>query len=181
MDTPAAPPPDPTVRQALDALAAECYAQLEAIARRERRGAGAIMTLNTGTLVHEAYLRLARQRNQWPDHAHFLAAASATMRRVVIDHIRQRRAAKRGGGASAMPLDEQVGVVALREDTLIALDEALDRLGAHDVRLARVVECRYFGGLTEEEAAAALGVTARTVRRDWVKARGWLYAELRTT
>jgi RNA polymerase sigma factor (sigma-70 family) len=80
-----------------------------------------------------------------------------------------------------MPLDDQVGVVALREDTLIALDEALDRLGAHDLRLARVVECRYFGGLTEEEAAAALGVTARTVRRDWVKARGWLYAELRTT
>ena len=111
---------------------------------------------------------------------HFLAVASLAMRRVLVDHARRRRAEKRGGTAVRVPLSEAMTLVDLdaRADELLALDEALDRLARLEPRLARVVECRFFSGLTEEETAEVLGVTARTVRRDWVKARGWLYAEV---
>ena len=109
----------------------------------------------------------------------FLAVAATAVRRALVEHARRRDAAKRGGGQRPVTLDEEA---ARRRRAarrmLLALDEALTRLAALDARLARVVECRYFGGLTEDETAAALGVTARTVRRDWVKARGWLYREL---
>jgi RNA polymerase sigma factor (TIGR02999 family) len=135
-------------------------------------------TLQTTALVNEAYLRLVNaSRVRWQDRAQFFAAASGSMRRILVDYARRYRADKRGGGAVQLPFDEGDLVVEERADMLIALDEALDRLAALDARLSRVVECRYFAGLSDDETAEVLGVTPRTVRRDWVKARGWLYAQ----
>ena len=163
----------------LDDLVPQLYGELRAIARRQRRRERADHTLDTTAVLHEAYLRLAAQRcERWEDRARFLAAAAGMMRRVLVDHARRRRTAKRGAVPVRVELDDRVGVVDTRDETLLALDDALARLGALDGRLARVVECRFFGGLTEAETAAALGVTDRTVRRDWIKARGWLYAAL---
>jgi RNA polymerase sigma factor (TIGR02999 family) len=165
--------------RALDALVAEHYPELLAIARRERRRAAGAATLDTRAILHEAFLRLARREGAWwADRPHFLATASGTMRHVLVDHVRRRRAAKRGGGRAAVTLGDEVGVVDARDESLLALDDALTQLAALAPRLARVVECRYFGGMTEVETAAALGVTERTVRRDWIKARGWLRAAL---
>ena len=170
--------PAPEAGGALDGLFPALYDELRAIARRQRRREAPGLTLDTTAVVHEAWLRLAAQRQgSWDDRARFLAAAAATMRRVLVDHARRRHAAKRGGAPVRVTLDA-AGTVDARADALLALDEALTRLGALDARLARVVECRFFGGLTEPETAAALGVTERTVRRDWVKARGWLHAAL---
>jgi RNA polymerase sigma factor (TIGR02999 family) len=147
--------------------------------------------LSTTALVHEAYLRLVDQRRtQWQDRGHFFAIASRVMRRILIDSARRHRASKRGGADERVPLDETAAVTHTgpaaddmaaadqRADVLVALDNALDGLAALDARLVRVVECRFFAGLTEEETAAALGVTARTVRRDWAKAKGWLQRAL---
>lgn len=136
-------------------------------------------TLRTTALVNEAYLRLVNvSRVQWQDRAQFFAAAAGSMRRILIDYARRYHADKRGGGRGHLPLDDAIVLADERADMLIALDEALERLGAMDERLCRVVECRYFAGLSDEETGEVLGVTARTVRRDWVKARGWLYAQL---
>jgi RNA polymerase sigma factor (TIGR02999 family) len=136
-------------------------------------------TLRTTALVNEAYLRLVNtSRVQWQHRAQFFAAAAGSMRRILVDYARRYHAGKRGGGLGPLPLDEATIAVEERADLLIALDEALDRLGDMDARLCRVVECRYFAGLSDDETAEALGVTARTVRRDWVKARGWLYSQL---
>jgi RNA polymerase sigma factor (TIGR02999 family) len=136
-------------------------------------------TLRTTALVNEAYLRLVNtSRVQWQHRAQFFAAAAGSMRRVLVDYARRYHAGKRGGGLAAFPLDEEGIAVAQRADMLVALDEALERLAVIDARLCRVVECRYFAGLSDDETAEALGVTSRTVRRDWVKARAWLYAEL---
>ena len=136
-------------------------------------------TLRTTALVNEAYLRLVNvSRVQWQDRAQFFAAAAGSMRRILVDYARAYHAGKRGGGRGHLPLDEAIVLVEERADMLIALDEALERLAAMDARLCRVVECRYFAGLSDAETAEVLGVTARTVRRDWVKARGWLYAQL---
>jgi RNA polymerase sigma-70 factor, ECF subfamily len=165
--------------RAIDALASLCYEELQAIARRERRHSLDLATLDTGAVVHEAFLRLVAQRQlAEADRTQFLAAAAVTMRRVIIDYARRKHAEKRGGDATVLSLDTAPGLVELREETLLALDDALERLAAVQPRLVQVVECRYFCGMTEEETAEALGITARTVRRDWVKARGWLYAAL---
>lgn len=165
--------------RAIDALASLCYEELQAIARRERRKARDLVTLDTSAVVHEAFLRLVAQRElAEADRVQFLAAAAVTMRRVIIDYARRQKAEKRGGGTVPISLDRAPGIVELREDMLLALDEALERLSAVEPRLVQVVECRYFCGMTEDETAAVLGVTARTVRRDWVKARGWLYTAL---
>lgn len=163
----------------LDELVPQLYAELRAIARRQRRRERADHTLDTTAVIHEAYLRLAAQRcDQWEDRARFLAAAAGMMRRVLVDHARRRRTAKRGAAPVRVSLDDRIGLLDVRDETLLALDDALAQLGQLDGRLARVVECRFFGGLTEQETATALGVTDRTVRRDWIKARGWLYAAL---
>jgi RNA polymerase sigma factor (TIGR02999 family) len=162
------------------------YDDLARIAHRQLAAEPVGHTLSTSALVHEAYLRLVDQaRARWEDRAQFFAVAAHTMRRVLIDHARRHRAARRGGpGARAVSLEvlDAAGAAALsadeRADVLLALDEALGRLAVVDPRQARVVECRFFGGLTADETAVALGVTARTVERDWVKARGWLYQEL---
>lgn len=163
----------------LDRLTPLVYNELRRIARARLRAEPAGHTLNTTELVHEAYIRLADQtRMEWRDRAHFFAVASRLMRRLLVDYARRRGAEKRGGGLRRVALDDATVSVDDRAATFVALDIAMDRLAEMDERQCRVVECRFFGGMTEEETAEALGVTARTVRRDWVKARGWLYKEL---
>jgi len=165
--------------EAMERLFPLVYDQLRGIAHNALRGERTGHTLATTDLVHEAYLRLVDQtRVQWTDRKHFFAVASQAMRRILVDYARRHGAAKRGGARRPVTLDESAMSVDDRADTLMALDEALGRLEQLDPRLARVVECRFFGGLTEEETAEVLDVTARTVRRDWVKAKGWLYQEL---
>ena len=137
------------------------------LAARDRGG-----TLQTTALVHEAYLKLVDQsRAAWRDRAHFLAVASIAMRHVLVDRARSRLALKRGGAHRHITFDEQEIGVDDQPDALVQLDDALQRLGEVDPRLVRVVECRFFGGLTEDEIAEALGLTVRTVQRDWAKAR----------
>ncbi|HEX6054035.1 MAG TPA: ECF-type sigma factor [Gemmatimonadaceae bacterium] len=174
---------------ALDRLVPLVYADLSRIAHRQLGLEPSGHTLSTTALVHEAYLRLVDQtRAQWVDRVQFFAVAAHVMRRVLVDHARRHRAARRGGAPRRLSIDSLESldssdagslVAAERALVLIALDEALERLSCLDARQAHVVECRFFGGLTEAETAEALGVTARTVERDWVKARGWLHATLR--
>ena len=165
---------------ALNRLLPLVYDELRRIARRQLRSERPDHTLNTTALVHEAYLKLVDQtRAEWRDRAHFFAVAAQAMRRILVDHARKYLAAKRGGHQQRVPLEEAVLTANDRAATLLALDEALTDLARLDERLSRVVECRFFGGLTEEETAEALGVTARTVRRDWVKAKAWLHVEIR--
>jgi RNA polymerase sigma factor (TIGR02999 family) len=164
--------------QAMDRLFPLVYEELRRMAhaqlRRERPG----HTLGTTGLVHETYVRLVDQtRVEWRDRGHFFVAAAWAMRRILVDYARRNRAARRGGGSVRLTLNEDVPA-AERGEMLLALDEALDRLAALDQRLSQVVECRYFVGLTEQETADALGVTRRTIQRDWAKARGWLYLEM---
>jgi RNA polymerase sigma factor (TIGR02999 family) len=159
-------------RESLDRLVPVVYDQLRAIAHRELAARARGGTLSTTALVHEAYLKLVDQsRAGWCDRAHFLALASLAMRHVLVDRAKARAALKRGGDLRRISLDEEEIGVDDQPEALLQLDEALDRLAALEPRLARVVECRFFGGLTEEEIAEALGVTARTVQRDWAKAR----------
>jgi RNA polymerase sigma factor (TIGR02999 family) len=162
-------------QQALDQVVALVYQELRAIAHRRLaargRGGGA-GTLSTTGLVHEAYLRLVDQsRAGWHDRAHFLALASLAMRHVLVDRARERSTLKRGGARRQITLDDEVLAVEDQCEVLLQLNDALDRLATMDPRLARLVECRFFGGLTEQETAEALGLTTRTVQRDWVKAR----------
>ena len=168
---------------ALGRVYALVYEHLRAVARAQLRREGRVRagghTLSTTALVHEAYLKLADPgRLDVRDRGHFLAVAARAMRQVLVEYARRHRAGKRGGGVAALALDDVQVAVEERAEELVALDEALGRLAALAERLARVVELRFFGGLSEEEIAAILGVTDRTVRRDWVKARAWLHAEL---
>lgn len=163
---------------AMDRLVPLVYDQLRRIAHRHLQGERPGHTLGTTGLVHETYLKLVDQtRVEWRDRSHFYRVASWAMRRILVDYARRHRALRRGGGLERVPLDHDAPL-ADREEMLVALDEALERLAAANPRLCQVVECRYFGSLTEEETAEALGVSLRTVQRDWVKARGWLSLEL---
>jgi len=155
------------------------YEDLRRRAHSVRRGFNDNPTLNTTALVHEAWLKLVdRAGADWQDRAHFLAVAAIAMRQILVDHARERGARKRGGNLQRVDLDEDALAVRQESDALLDLHDALDDLEMLDARLARVVECRFFGGLTEEETAAALGVTERTVRRDWIKAKALLHARL---
>lgn len=157
---------------AFDRLIPLVYDDLRHIARRHLRRNGGNFTLNTTALVHEAYLRLVeRSSMQWSDRGHFLAVYSVVIRNLLVDIARRRHSARRGGGQVRVPLDENAVVIDHQADRLLAVDRALSRLAGLDPRLARVVECRYFAGLTDEETAQALSVTPRTVQRDWAKAR----------
>jgi len=167
----------PAVRSLADELLPIFYADLKRLARRERSRVGAGGTLHTTALVHEAYLKLRGSRS-WNDEAHFLRAAALAMRHALVNHAEARRAAKRGGGIPHLPLEEALDVGTASDETLLALDEALQRLARQSERLARVVECRFFAGFDERETARALGLSERTVRRDWTLARAWLYREL---
>jgi RNA polymerase sigma factor (TIGR02999 family) len=158
-------------------------ASVERNAATDRQPAGAWRapdhTLETTALVHEAYVRLVGlDRISWQNRAHFLAVASQAMRRVLVDHAVSRRAKKRGGARQKVSLDDIDPGQAQPVETLVALDTALNRLEQIDPRLSRVVECRYFGGMSIEEAAAALQVSPATIKRDWGVARAWLNREL---
>jgi RNA polymerase sigma factor (TIGR02999 family) len=166
---------------ALDQLFSVVYDELRRVAHRQLRDEATGHTLGTTALVHEVYLRLAgRPDVRVGGKRHFFALAATAMRHVLIDCARRYRGARRGHGQPHVELGEDTAAADMRADELLALDEALSRLALIDPRLAQVVECRFFAGLSEEEAGQALGLTARTVRRDWVKARGWLYHELST-
>ena len=175
-------PPPPHAGQGddgLDDVFPAVYEELRRVAHRHLRGERPGHTLGTTALVHEAYLELAKLDHvRWPGQAYVLAAASRAMRRILVDHAVARRAQKRGGGVSAEPLDDAVAMAVERGDDLLALDEALDRLTAVSERSARVVECRFFGGMSVEETAEALGTSPATVKRDWTTARAWLNREL---
>ncbi len=164
---------------ALDRLVPLIYDELRLIARRQLGGLRGGQTLDTTGLVHEVYLRLAGQRRPaWQDRAHFFAAAARAMRHILIDYARSRRRQKRGGGQRHVTFDETQVAVEREADRLLAVDEALERLATEDLRMARVVECRFFAGLSEQETAEALGISARTVQRAWGEARSWLKREM---
>jgi len=164
---------------AFDRLLPVVYDELHRMAARYMRGERPGHTLQTSALVNEVYLRLADYKQmQWQDRAHFFAVAAQAMRRILIDFARARQNLKRGGGAERVSLDEALVVTPEGGTDLLALDEALGRLAALNPRQSRMVELRYFGGLSEEEAAEVLGVAPRTVRYDWSLARAWLYREL---
>lgn len=164
---------------ALDLLFPRVYDELRRIAHRQLLRERPEHTLDTASLVHEAYIKLVDQTHvQWVDRSHFFAVATQAMRRILVDYARRHRAEKRGAGPMQVTLSDAMLVAANPADTLLAIDDALNELAAIDQRLARVVECRFFGGLTEAETAEVLGVTERTVRRDWIKAKGWLHRAL---
>jgi RNA polymerase sigma factor (TIGR02999 family) len=168
--------------EALNRLVPLVYDELRAIAHRQLRGERPHHTLGTTALVNEAYLRLVDQRRaQWQDRAHFFAVSARMMRRVLVDYARRRGAQKREGARNVLPLEDAMASLDDQADAMIALDGALSRLGELDARLVQVVELRFFAGLTESETAEVLGVSTRTVRYDWVKAKGWLYRELSET
>src|SRR5688572_30468054 len=167
---------------AKDRLFQLVYEQLKHMAHQALRRERDDHTLATTDLVHEAYIRLVdNPKVDWQDSSHFFAVAARAMRRILVDYARRRAATKRGSTPRRVPLLEDALTLDEQADTLLALDEALTRLHGVDERLAQVVEYRFFGGLTEEQTAQVMSVTARTVRRDWVKARGWLYRELSTS
>jgi RNA polymerase sigma factor (TIGR02999 family) len=162
---------------ALDALIPLVYAELRELAAGYLRRDGEGRTLQPTALVHEAFLRLVDQRTaSWQNRAHFFGVAAQLMRRIVVDQARRRNAQKRGGGR-LITLDEGLGVADAGVD-VIPVDEALGALEKIDPRQARVVELRFFGGLTIEETAEVLGVSTATVKRDWLLAKAWLHREL---
>ena len=167
----------PEVRRLAGELLPAFYQQLRRIAHRTRARLGAGHTLQTTALVHEAYLRLGQTR-QFVDEAHFIRAAALAMRHALINYAQARVADKRGGGGQHVTLSNIADFSVDTDEGLIALDEALGRLAGEEPRLAEVVECRFFGGYGEEDTAKALGMSLRTVQRDWLKARAWLYREL---
>jgi RNA polymerase sigma factor (TIGR02999 family) len=166
--------------EALDRLMPLVYSELRAIANRYLSRERNDHTLQSTSLVHEAYFRLIDQRQvQWQNRAHFLGIAAKMMRRILVDHARHEHRLKRGGPLPSLSLDAAVAVATpAREIDLLALDEALDRLAAIDAQQSRLVELRFFSGLTIEEAAVALGVSAGTVKREWSTAKAWLFREM---
>jgi len=166
-------------RDAFGRLLPLVYRDLQRLAKRQLGSHRPGQTLDTTSLVHEAYIKLVdSDRSAWQDRGHFFAVASIAMRQIVIDYARQSRAQKRGGEQRGQGLDGVEIAIEAQADTLLAIDTALERLREIDERLPRVVECRFFTGLTEEETAEALGVSTRTVERDWKRARAWLRREL---
>lgn len=167
-------------RQALDRLLPILYDELRVLARSHLRNERSHHTLGATALVHEAYIRLAgRERLTPEDRSHFFAIAAQAMRRVLIDHARARKRKKRGSGQEAEPLLPDLLVPTDEAaDELVLLDSALDRLAQMNERAARVVEQRFFAGLTLEETAQSLGVSLKTVQRDWIAARAWLRKEI---
>ena len=157
------------------------YQELRRLAQRQLRREPDGLTLGPTALVHEAYIRLIdHTRMQWGGRAHFMAIAATAMRRILIDRARSHRSLKRGGMLARVPIESVELATEDRAELLLALDDALSRLKLLDERQARVVECRFFGGMTEEETADALGAGLRTVKRDWAKAKSWLYREMYT-
>jgi RNA polymerase sigma factor (TIGR02999 family) len=163
----------------LDQLMPQVYEELRALANLMLSDRGAHVTLQPTSLVHEAYLRLRDQRRMdWQDRLHFFRIASRAMRRVLVDHCRSRVAQKRGGAMVSVDLGEGVAVETPRMVDILAVDRLLTDLEAQDPQQARIVELRFFAGLTVEETAAALGISPATVKRDWTVAKAWLALEM---
>jgi RNA polymerase sigma factor (TIGR02999 family) len=161
-------------------LMAVVYDDLRRVARRRLRSERADHSLAPTALVHEAYLRLVDLRRvRWQNRAQFFAIAARVMRQILVDHARAHAAAKRGGPGFKVPLRDDVGATAPRDVDLLDLDAALGKLATIDPRLDDLVVLRFFGGLTVEEAADALGLSPATIKRDWTRARAWLFRELR--
>lgn len=166
-------------REAVDQLIPLVYSELRRMARRYLSRERLDHTLQPTALVHEAYLKLVDQRGQvWQNRAHFLAIAAELMRQILIDHAKSYCAEKRGGGAGKLSLDVLDAIDKKQYPQLIILDEALSKLKICDPRQGRIVELRFFGGLTEEEISEVVGFSVRTVKRDWRVARAWLYREM---
>lgn len=167
-------------RDSFNRLFPVVYGDLERIARRHLHRERSNHTLNTQALVHESYVNLVDGAQvRWKDRSHFYAMASRAMRHILIDHARRKRALKRGGHQLAVTLGEAAGAETTTLDRLLALDEALTALEERDERLARVVECKFFAGLKSQETADALGISLRTVERDWRRARAYLRQALK--
>lgn len=167
---------------ALDQLIPAVYGELRRIAGNFMRRQNAGHTLQASALVNEAFLRLVDSNKvNWQSRTHFFAVSAQLMRRVLVDAARRRNSQKRGGDRLRITLDDRVDIGSEDETDLVALDEALTRLADLNPRHSRIVELRYFGGLTEEQVAEMLDVSARTIRRDWSVARAWLYRELQST
>lgn len=174
-------------RQAFAELLPHVYDELHQLAARQRRRWEGDETLNATALVHEAYLRLVDQSTpQWWSHPHFLAVAATAMRQILLDYAKRKQASKRGGGRRHVPLHEVEAALRgagdpseARSEALIALDDSLCRLEKHDHRQSRIVECRFFGGMTIQDTAEALGISPATVKRGWAMAQAWLYRDLK--
>lgn len=166
-------------QSALDRLMPVVYDELRRLAARCMAREGPGHTLQSTAVVNEAYLKLIdQQRVHWQNRAQFFAVAAQMIRRILVDHARVANAAKRGGLARKLSLDEGIGVPETRDLDLIALDDALGSLAQFDPQQSRVIELRFFAGLTIEETAEALGISPATVKRDWVTAKAWLFNEL---
>jgi RNA polymerase sigma-70 factor (ECF subfamily) len=167
-------------KSALEELTPLVYDELHRLAHRYMRGERAGHTLQTTALVNEAYTRLIDWKNvRWQNRAHFFGVSAQLMRRILVDFARSRGYEKRGGGIRAVTLNEAIDVTNEKGIDLVALDEALSALAELDPRQSKVIELRFFGGLTNEEAAEVLSVSVATVRRDWSLARAWLHRELK--
>ncbi len=167
---------------ALERLLPIVYNELRRIAHARMRAEGpGDQTLQTTALVHEAYVHLVEGADvSWRNRVHFYAVSARVMRRILIDRARERQSLKRGGDDRAIAFGDWLGAIPARNDELLALDEALDRLSRSDPRMGQVVELRYFAGLNADETAEALGVSSKTVKRDWQIARAWLHRELKS-
>ena len=166
-------------QQALDRLMPLVYDELRRIAGRYMKRERSEHTLQTTALVNEAYLRMVDQKNvDWQNRAHFFAVAASVMRHLLVDHARARGRARRGADPQQVSLDEAALISEQKGEEMIALDEALTKLAAIDARKVKIVELRYFSGLSAEETATVLGVSEITVKREWLKAKAWLYREL---
>lgn len=166
-------------QSALEQLTPLVYSELRRLAGRYLRKERPDHTLQSTALVHEAFIRLVDQRDvRWQNRAHFFGVAAQMIRRILVDHARGRHASKRGSGAPKLSLDEALATPERRDLDLIALDDALNSLAKIDPQQARIVELRFFTGLTVEETAEVLGISPATVKRDWVTAKAWLYRDI---
>ncbi len=166
-------------RAAFDRLMPLVYDQLCVVARRQLRRMQPRHTLDTSALVREAYLQLVEEAGvEWQDRGHLLAICARTMRRVLVDAARHRQAAKRNGGVPAASIDIETLAADEQHELMLVIDDALERLAQFNTRLAQVVECRFFAGMTEDETALALDLSLRVVQRDWMRARVWLQKAL---
>ena len=169
-------------RAVLDELLPLIYTELRSLAANYLRRERASHTLQPTALVHEAYLRLVNQTQvRWQNRAHFFGVAAQMMRRILVDHARHAHAEKRGSDATKISLDENIDVSGERAAELVALDDALKALAAIDEQKSRIVELRFFGGLSVEETAEVLGVSAPTVKRQWRMAKAWLYGQVKSS
>ena len=164
---------------AADQLLVLVYSELRRVAAAKMAHEAPGQTLQPTALVHEAWMRLGGDSQRWENRAHFFGAAAEAMRRILIDRARRQRAVRHGGGGEHVDVEEVEIAAPAKDDELLAVHEALEKLAAHDARKAELVKLRYFAGLSIDEAAGVLGISAPTAKRDWAYARAWLFAQIR--